>query len=122
MGRSMEVREGKGVMTMKNRRSGKKVSLAMIIFATILFLLNFECLEASRKFTSLDKLMEESLIRTQKVRVNGKIFDVFINQSEKSITIQGDVENPEEKNQIEQYFKQQSPGDYEVNYDIAVVY
>ena len=64
--------------------------MALILF----FLAGFSTIEASFRPVNLNKLMEKSLLGFRKVEVNGIVFDVLINQKEKSITVQGEVQSP----------------------------
>jgi hypothetical protein len=66
--------------------------------------------------------MEESITRRWTVEINGRIFGVLINQTDKSITVQGIVEDWEEKDRVEQYFKLRAPSDYRIDYEITLVY
>jgi hypothetical protein len=65
--------------------------------------------------------MEKSFIRNRTVEINGRIFDVLINQAEKFITVRGIVEDWEEKDWVEQYFRLRAPSDYHLNYEITLI-
>ena len=62
------------------------------------------------------------MISKREVEVNGRIFDVFIDQERKTITVQGDVNDWEEKKKVEEYFRLRSPSDYQVNYDFHFLF
>ena len=65
--------------------------------------------------------MEESFTRRWTVEINGRIFDVLINQTDKSIIVRGSVQDREEQDQVEQYFRLRAPSDYRIDYDIILV-
>lgn len=108
-------------MKMIKKRWKRKIFFAVMIAVVSFFILNLEGAIASQRFQNFQELMEKSLIRTRKVEINGKIFDVFIDQSEKSIIIRGIVEDFEEKDTVEKYFRLRNPADYQLYYDIAMV-
>ena len=98
------------------------LSIVILIFVILFFLLSFVTTEASLRSSNLNEVMEKSLLRFRKIEVNGNIFNVYINQSEKSITVRGEVKDWEEKDRVEKYFKLRAPSDFHVNYDIYIVY
>jgi hypothetical protein len=101
----------------------RKTFIGVMIGVFILFfLLKIGISEATRRSMSLNELMEKSFVRTRKVAINGKLFDIFINNAEESITVRGEVEDWEEKDRVEQYFRLRAPSGYHVNYDIKIVY
>lgn len=106
------------------RYGSRKNYLSVItLIAVILFLLSsFVTTEASLRPLNLNELMEKSLLRFRKVEVNGIVFDVYINQNEKSITVRGEVESWDEKEMAEKYFRLRTPSDFCLNYEISVLY
>ena len=93
----------------------------MAVFLLISFL-NCGDAQASRRSFNLNDYMEESFTRRWTVEINGRIFDVLINQTDKSIKVRGIVQDREEKERVEQYFRLRAPSDYSINYDIKLVY
>ena len=106
---------------MKNRFRSNWL-LALMIAATCFFLLSLDSAVASRKSSNLDQFMEKSMKSRREVEIDGNVFDVFIDLAEKIITIQGNVGDWEEKEKVERYFRLRSPSDYQLNYDIFIVF
>ena len=110
---------------MKIIRPGLRRKIFPVMIMTVILLLSLlNCTnsEATRRSLSLNDFMEESFIQTRTVEINGRIFDVLINRSDKSITVRGIVEDWEEKDRVEQYFRLRAPSDFQINYEITLVY
>lgn len=102
--------------------SGKNYIFLIFLMAVLLFFLSsFSTIEASLRPVNLNELIEKSLLRFRKVDVNGIVFDVFINQKEKSITVQGKVEGWEEMDMAKEYFRLRAPSDFQLSYDITII-
>ncbi|MGA1864850.1 MAG: hypothetical protein ACMUHX_07275 [bacterium] len=103
--------------------SRKNYISVIILIAVMLFLFSsYVTTEASLRPLNLNELMEKSLLSFRKVDVNGIVFDVYINQKEKSITVRGEVESWKEKEMAEKYFRLRAPSDFYLNYEISVLY
>jgi hypothetical protein len=118
-----EVKERKEVINIfTNVFKRKFFPAAIIITVMLFFLLGSETVKAYQRSSNFHESMKNSLVDSRKVEIDGKIFDVYINREEKSITVQGDVEDWEEKDKVEKHFRLRSPSDYQLNFNIAIIY
>lgn len=99
-----------------------RIFLAFMIAITFFFLLGIDWAMASGRSLNFRQFMERSMISRREVEVNGRIFDVFIDQESKTITVQGNVNDWEEKKKVEEYFRLRSPSDYQVNYEFYFLF
>ena len=98
---------------------GFKNGLGYVMLLFILFnLLAVANAEATRRVVNMNRIMESEMTRTRKVEVRGKLFDVCINQVEKTITIKGYVDDFDEMDEVEDYFKHRGPSDYQVRCEL----
>ena len=99
---------------MRSRKGLKKVVCLAVAALITMGIFGMNNAEASRKSMNLDNVVETKIVRTRKVEVGGKLFDVCINQTEKTITVKGYVNDWEEMDRVEGYFKHRAPSDYQV--------
>ena len=92
------------------------LTLSLVALATIIFL--FGTAEASRRVVT----MKEMMVRQRKVEINGKLFDIEVNHTRKSITVRGYVEDWDEMDRVEKYFELKSPSDYRVTCELDFAY
>ena len=107
---------------MRSKKGLKKVVCFAVIAVAIMSVFGTGHAEASRRMIDLDETMEMRMLTSRKVEVNGKLFDVFINQAEKTISVKGFVEDWNELDRIEDYFKHRGPSDYQVTCDLDFGY
>ena len=91
----------------------KKGFCFVIILAITLGVLGIGKAEASRRPLK-NEVMKAGMISNRKVEIGGKLFDICVNQTERTITIKGLVEDWDEMDRIENYFKNSGPSDYQV--------
>ena len=96
----------------------KKGACFLIILCAISTLLGITNAEATRRVVNMNRIMENEIMRNRKVEVGGKLFDVCINQAEKTITIKGYVDDWDEMDQVEDYFEHRGPSDYQVRCEL----
>ena len=96
--------------------------VAILTVLILFFLLNIVISEALIKTINYNELIKKSLLRFKKVQIDDNVFDVYINQEEKSIIVHGEVEEWEEKLKVEKYFNLKTPSNFNVTYDISVIY
>jgi hypothetical protein len=92
----------------------KKDFYLFIILIIILTVFGMRKAEGSRKYIDLNKLMEKDMIRHWKVEISGKLFNICVNRSKKTITIKGKVDDWDEMDKVENYFKHRGPSNYQV--------
>ena len=98
---------------------GFKNGLGYVMLLIVLFnLLAVANAEATRRAVNMNRVMESEMTKTRKVEVRGKLFDVCINQAEKTITIKGYVDDFDEMDEVEDYFKHRGPSDYQVRCEL----
>ncbi|MGA1796155.1 MAG: hypothetical protein ACMUIL_09870 [bacterium] len=97
------------------------MAITAIVLA-VCFFPNSRIVEATQRSSNLNELMKGSLTIARRVEIDGKVFGVFINHAEKTVTVRGAVEGWEEKDRVEQYFRLRTPSDYHVNYDLTFGY
>lgn len=107
---------------MRHGSQGKIFLAVIVIVLTVSFFPNSRIVEATQRSSNLNDLMKRSLTIARRVEIDGKVFGVFINHAEKSVTVRGAVEGCEEKDRVEQYFRLRTPTDYHVNYDFTFGY
>jgi len=91
----------------------KKGFCCVVILAVILSVFGIGKAEASRRVLN-SNAMKAGMIRTRRVELGGKFFDVSVNKTEKTITIKGLVEDWDEMDKVENYFNYTGPSDYKV--------
>ena len=91
----------------------KGLCIAAILTATF-GLVGMGQAEALRRPVTLGEVMESDMLRTRKVEVIGKVFDICVNMAEKVITVRGLVEDWDQMEQVKDYFNQRGPSDYQV--------
>ncbi len=99
----------------------RKSCWIIIIITGFLILVNIGTVEASKRALNLHEVMEKSMVRHRSIEINRKYFDVYINLDKKSIKVRGEVEDREEKDEVEKYFKQRNPFDCSVIYEIDII-
>jgi len=100
----------------------KKGSFFAIILMVTLVIVGMGPAEASRRAINMNSAMEAGMIRNRKVEVSGKLFDVCINQTSKTITVKGYVDDWDEMDKVENYFKNTGPSDYQVICELDFAY
>ena len=115
----IKIREEKerGMIKMFSKGS-KKGACFLILLVAILTLFGITNAEATRRVVNMNRIMENEIMRNRKVEVGGKLFDVCINQAEKTITIKGYVDDWDEMDQVEDYFEHRGPSDYQVQCEL----
>ena len=93
------------------------ICCAIIVLVTVVI---FGNVEASRRVQRQD-IMEKLLIENRKVSLYGKVFDLYIDHNEKSITIYGEVEDWDEEDKVIRYFDLRSPKNYKLVYKIGPI-
>ena len=88
-----------------------------IIFTVMLGIVGINKANASSRI-NLNSAMEKGMTRNRKVEIDGKIFDVLINLNEKSITIKGYVNDWDEMDKVEKYFKHRGPSNYQLKCEL----
>lgn len=78
--------------------------------------------EASRRVIDLDNSLHTKIMTTRQVEIGGKLFDICINHSEKTIRVKGLVEDWDEYDRVEDHFKYRGPSDYQVTCDLDFMY
>ena len=99
---------------MRSKKGLKKVVCLAVATLISMGILGVSNAEATRRAMDLDSVVETKIVSTRKVEVGGKLFDVCINQTEKTITVKGYVNDWEEMDRVEGYFKHTGPSDYQV--------
>ena len=107
---------------MRHELQGKVLLAVIVMVLMVSFFPDSGIVEATQRSSSLNELMKRSLIMERNVEINGKVFGVFVNHNEKSVTVRGEVEGWEERDRVEQYFRLRTPSDYHVNYDFTFGY
>jgi hypothetical protein len=100
----------------------KRVFWIFMIMGIFSFLVNIQISEAYRRRLNLHDALEDSMITHREVEINGKIFDLFVDQAKKSITVRGKVETWEEQDKVQEHFRLRSPSDYGINYKIDMLF
>ena len=103
-------------MTHKGLQKG--LCIAAIVMVTF-GLMGMGRAEALRRPVTLGEVMESDMLRTRKVEVAGKVFDICINMAEKVITVRGFVDDWDQMEQVKDYFNQRGPSDYQVICEIG---
>ena len=70
--------------------------------------------QAYKRSLNMNFSMEANMISSRRVEVSGKLFDVCINHSSRTITVKGYVEDWDEMDKVENYFKTKSPSNYQL--------
>ena len=99
---------------MRSMKGLKKVVCFAVVAVISMGILGVSNAEATRRARDLDHVVETKILSSRKVEVGGKLFDVCINQAEKTITVKGYVNDWEEMDKVEGYFKHRAPSDYQV--------
>ena len=107
---------------MRSKKGLKKVVCFAVIAVATLSIFGTGYAEATRRAIDLDDSMETRMVTSRKVEISGKLFDVCINQAEKTITVRGLVEDWDELDRVEDYFKHRGPSDYQVTCDLDFGY
>lgn len=92
----------------------KNALCCVIILTAALIVIGIGHVEASRRTLNMNNVMETRMIWSRKVEIGGKIYDICVNQAEKAITIKGLVDEWNEMDNVENYFKHRGPYDYQV--------
>ena len=99
---------------MRSMKGLKKVACLAVVAVISMGILGVGNAEATRRPSNIEVAMESGMIRSRKVEVSGKLFDVCINQTSKTITVKGYVEDWDEMDRVENYFRNTGPSDYQV--------
>jgi hypothetical protein len=99
-----------------------RIFLTLIIVVIFLLIVSIHIAEASRRTLNLNSVLEKSLVTHRTVELNGKIFDLYINQDNRSIIVKGEVADWDEKDKVEEHFKLRSPSNYQINYEIEMIF
>ena len=96
----------------------KNVCRVLIVVALLSVLGNIGTAEGARRIVT----MREMMVRQRKVEINGRLFDVEIDQASKKITVRGYVEDWDEMDRVEKYFELRSPSNYQVTCQLDFAY
>jgi len=107
---------------MRSKKGLKKVVCFVVIAVAALSVFGAGYAEASRRMIDLDNAMETRMLSSRKVEISGKLFDVCINQAERTITVKGLVEDWDELDSVEDYFRNRGPSDYQLTCDLDFGY
>ena len=107
---------------MRSKKGLKKVVCIAVIAVATMSVFGVGYAEASRRTIDLDNAMETRMLTSRKVEISGKLFDVFINQAERTITVKGLVEGWDELDRVEDYFRNRGPSDYQLTCDLNFGY
>ena len=99
---------------MSSKKGLRKVVCLAVVTLISMSILGVGNAEATRRAMDLDYVLETTIVSKRKVEVGGRLFDVCINQTEKTITVKGYVNDWEEMDRVEGYFKHTGPSDYQV--------
>lgn len=107
---------------MRSKKGLKRVVCFVVIAVATMSVFKAGYAEASRRMIDLDNAMETRMLSSRKVEISGKLFDVCINQAERTITVRGLVEDWDELDRVEDYFKNRGPSDYQVTCNLDFGY
>ena len=99
------------------KKEKKKFFCLVLLIVLLSVLGNVSTGETSRR---LIKAAEFKPITSRRVEFNDKFFNIYINHSEKFITVHGIVDDWKEMNKVEDYFKIRAPFDYHIAYNIKL--
>jgi len=101
----------------------KAVCLGLIGLIVFIFLGNAE---AFRRVLKSQDIKKEMLVEYRKVAFNGRLFDVYINNSDATITVRGLIEVHDEVwkevNEVKEYFQIIKADNYDFIYEFKFVY
>ncbi|MGA1842617.1 MAG: hypothetical protein ACMUIU_18535 [bacterium] len=97
-----------------NKKSLLKKLVLLQISVVFIFIINITCTEAYRRKIDLGQQFEESNIMHWTTVIKDKMYDVYVDRNTETIIIYGDVKNLDEKEEVEEYFKSKSPGNYKL--------
>jgi len=99
---------------MRSMKGLKKVACLAVVAVISMGVLGIGNAQACKRSLNMNFSMESSMISTRKVEVSGKLFDVCINHSSKTITVKGYVDDWDEMERVKNYFKTKSPSNYQL--------
>lgn len=99
---------------MRSMKGLKKVACLAVVAVISMGIWGVGNAQASKRSLNMNFSMEANMISTRKVEVSGKVFEVCINHSSKTITVKGYVDDWDEMERVENYFKSKSPSNYQL--------
>lgn len=108
------MREKEGGMVTMVRKGLKRGACFVVIVVVIMNVVAITNAEDSRRSLDMNQAMETGMISNREVEIGGKFFDICVNQARKTITIKGYVDDWDEMDQVENYFRNRGPANYQV--------
>ena len=99
---------------MRSIKGLKKIACLAVVAVIGMSVLGVGNAQAYKRSLNMNFSMEANMISTRKVEVFGKLFDVCINHSSKTVTVKGYVDDWDEMDRVENYFKTKSPSNYKL--------
>ena len=97
-----------------------RMGWAVLVVTTVCVLGTMGTAQASRRAMGLNDMMEKAM--TRQVQINGKQYSVYIDHTSKSMVVMGYVEDWDEMDRVEKYFRLRGPADYQVNCELDFGY
>ena len=88
----------------------RNVCWVVIVAMALIVLGNIGTCEAARR--TLD--LQQKMIRQRQVEINGKLYNVIVNHTDSTMTIRGYVDDWDEMDKVEKYFRLRVPNNYQV--------
>ena len=100
-------------------RKGQILGSMIILFAAMILLGNVNTAYAIRRVRAHSRVEQ---ITQGRAEFNGKVFNIYVNQTEKFISVHGKANDYRELRKIENHFKLMAPAGYDIVCDIQLSY
>jgi len=100
-------------------RKGQILGSMIIIFTAMIILGNINAAYAIRRVRANSRV---ECVTQRRAEYNGQIFNIYVNQTEKFISVHGKANDYRELRRIENHFKLMAPAGYDIVCDIQLGY
>ena len=100
-------------------KKGQILRSMMILFTAMILLGNVNTAYAIRRARVNSR---DEQVTQRRAEFNGKVFNIYVNQTEKFISVHGKANDYKELRKIENHFKLMAPAGYDIICDIQLGY
>jgi hypothetical protein len=100
-------------------KKGQILESMIIIFAAMIILGKVNTVHAIRRIRANSRVER---VTQRRAEYNGQIFNIYVNQTEKFISVHGKAYNHRDLRKIEKHFKLMAPAGYDIICDVQLGY